>query len=389
MNIIKLIIIDRVETKRTGERIQIPKTKNSLMKMQAGKSSELRRIHSTIKISLLVISILSILFYLSSSSHKSSSESKDNLQFAVELIGNSTAQLLIGLITSPQTMHRLWAVENSWKRRLDTKSVDLLYVTGQLQRDGHLTEYLYADPVLIHSIGSYLNSINHQLSYQNINNYDNMNEILRLREPDRRQFVQLPSVTERMTHHITTKTVRMFEWMFHNAGSQYRWFMKLDDDVYLQTDQLIQVLNQMVDVDPLRDAVLVGRICRPGGVLDIMSGGAGYIMSRKLLQLLGPHLDECLRAAAEEHGEDVVISGCIEKFISSTQQEPVRRISLSGMHAHPPHDIEMWRGWDRGDKEVNFDLDMLTIHSVSDLYMLQMDYLIHSFRDFSQDDGIS
>lgn len=256
-------------------------------------------------------------------------------------------------MTSPDTEDRLTAVENSWKQRaqndndLMEMSVEIRYFTGEpmtpnadtaaVRLDRH--PFLRGRPIL-HAI-------------------------------DRQAVVPLYT-GERRTKHITHKTLSMFEWVLKqmDAGGLRRWdwVFKCDDDTYVVVDELTASLNEYDPSQPW----FIGNLIQPTGKTESVSGGAGYALSRGLLEKWRPHLKRCVDEADEETGEDRTINNCLRAL-------GAKPINLVGLHAHSPDLIEYWRGWDTAD-DVGFDERIITLHSLSPQDMLITDYLMNAWH---------
>ena len=98
------------------------------------------------------------------------------------------------------------------------------------------------------------------------------------------------------------KTFAVLQYMFENYINEYSWFVRADDDVYVRTKKLKDLLSKMLPYEE----VYMGR-AGTGRKEDLQRlnllpheiycmGGPGIIMSMALLRQLGPHLDDCLNA---------------------------------------------------------------------------------------------
>ncbi|ORX71702.1 hypothetical protein K493DRAFT_364340 [Basidiobolus meristosporus CBS 931.73] len=87
----------------------------------------------------------------------------------------------------------------------------------------------------------------------------------------------------------------------------YDWIMKVDDDTYVNIDQLLSGFKEE-NPNELR---LLGHM-DSGPVTRIHScfGGSGYILSRRLLRMVGPFLAQC-RLSVNMGAEDVLLADCI------------------------------------------------------------------------------
>lgn len=117
------------------------------------------------------------------------------------------------------------------------------------------------------------------------------------------------------------KAMLMLKYVYENFGDSFRWFIRADDDVYINFNNLAQLLTS---ISAGSDDVLLGH---PGigtnqerGKLGLEEqsnfciGGTGIVMSRSVLQKVYPHLDYCIRNTATAH-EDSEVGRCIRKFV--------------------------------------------------------------------------
>uniref|UniRef100_F6PHI7 Hexosyltransferase n=1 Tax=Ciona intestinalis TaxID=7719 RepID=F6PHI7_CIOIN len=109
---------------------------------------------------------------------------------------------------------------------------------------------------------------------------------------------------------------RMYD-SYLNSG--YQWFMRADDDVYINTHKLELFLRRLNSSEPiylgqtgLGNAEERGRLSLLHGENYCM-GGPGMIFSREVLRRIGPHIRECVHHLYSWH-EDVEISRCVRKF---------------------------------------------------------------------------
>ena len=98
------------------------------------------------------------------------------------------------------------------------------------------------------------------------------------------------------------KTFAVLQYMYDNYLHQYNWFIRADDDMYVRTRKLKELLSQMHPYEK----VYLGR-AGTGRDKDLdrlnllpheryCMGGPGIILSMAALRNLGPHLVSCLSA---------------------------------------------------------------------------------------------
>lgn len=116
------------------------------------------------------------------------------------------------------------------------------------------------------------------------------------------------------------KAMLMLKYVYEHYVDCFRWFIRADDDVYINSDNLGALLISISS----RDDVLLGH---PGigtteekGKLGLEEqsnfciGGTGIVMSRSVLKKVYPHLDHCIKHTATAH-EDSEVGRCIKKFV--------------------------------------------------------------------------
>ncbi|KAG9341313.1 hypothetical protein JZ751_019417 [Albula glossodonta] len=115
------------------------------------------------------------------------------------------------------------------------------------------------------------------------------------------------------------KSFVMLKYIHDHYLEQYEWFMRADDDVYIRTERLENLLRGLNSSEP----ILLGQ---PGtGTLDEVGtlalepgenfcmGGPGVVLSREVLRRIAPHIGQCLREMHTHH-EDVELGRCVRKF---------------------------------------------------------------------------
>lgn len=109
---------------------------------------------------------------------------------------------------------------------------------------------------------------------------------------------------------INKKVFAAFELMWRRYGDagtaaeRPRWFVKADDDTFMQLDNLAALLSRYDADEPSH---YVGRAGEWHGV-RYCGGGAGYVLSRALLRAWAPLIPSCERLPV---GEDVSVGKCL------------------------------------------------------------------------------
>nr|CAH7728884.1 unnamed protein product [Callosobruchus chinensis] len=155
-------------------------------------------------------------------------------------------------------------------------------------------------------------------------------------------LVALPFVDD--SYPPQRKSFMMLKYMHDHYVDHYEWFIRADDDVYMRTDKLEELLRSVDSRKPW----FIGQTGRGNteefGQLSLDSdenfcmGGPGVILSRETLKRVAPHLDHCLQELYTTH-EDVELGRCVRKYagisctwsyeVCTTSYEVVGRYSYS------------------------------------------------------------
>ncbi|KAK0425094.1 hypothetical protein QR680_009025 [Steinernema hermaphroditum] len=116
------------------------------------------------------------------------------------------------------------------------------------------------------------------------------------------------------------KSFAMLKWMADNHMDNFHWFLRADDDLYVNTDKLEDFLRSL---DPNKAQFLgqagLGNSAEYGQLAlgqqdNYCMGGPGVIFSRETLRLVSPHLESCLVELLTTH-EDVEVGRCVRKHV--------------------------------------------------------------------------
>ncbi|CAF1065824.1 unnamed protein product [Adineta steineri] len=134
-------------------------------------------------------------------------------------------------------------------------------------------------------------------------------------------LVSLPSVTD--TYPPQKKSFLMMKYIYDHYLNKFEWFMRVDDDVYIRTDNLEKLLRSIDNRKPYY-------IGQPGmgtkeeyGKLALAEnenfcmGGPGIILSRETLARFTPHIKKCLKNFYTYH-EDVELGRCVHKYANTS-----------------------------------------------------------------------
>ncbi|KAI4458334.1 chondroitin synthase [Holotrichia oblita] len=115
------------------------------------------------------------------------------------------------------------------------------------------------------------------------------------------------------------KSFFMLKYMHDHFIDKFEWFIRADDDVYMRTDRLENLLRSVDSRKPW----FIGQTGRGNseefGLLSLESdenfcmGGPGVIFSRETLRRIAPYIEECLMNLYTTH-EDVEVGRCVRKF---------------------------------------------------------------------------
>uniref|UniRef100_A0A1I8A5D8 Hexosyltransferase n=1 Tax=Steinernema glaseri TaxID=37863 RepID=A0A1I8A5D8_9BILA len=116
------------------------------------------------------------------------------------------------------------------------------------------------------------------------------------------------------------KSFAMLKWMADNHMKNFHWFLRADDDLYVNTDKLEDFLRSL---DPNKAQFLgqagQGNSAEYGQLAlgqqdNYCMGGPGVVFSRETLRLVSPHLESCLGEMLTTH-EDVEVGRCVRKHV--------------------------------------------------------------------------
>jgi len=190
--------------------------------------------------------------------------------------------LVIGVMSSRQTLKRALAVENTWKRWSPARDVVLYSAMPLLNASAVWDELVEGDRewMTYHRLGE--------------------GEDVPLRFP---AFVDL-GLPQRYDNAILPEVVAALRHMWA-AYPNKRFYMKADDDTYVVVPNLLAALGQL---DSTAD-LYVG-LPLYGGSFN--SGGAGYLLSHSAMGKLMNVIDECIAAHGYEGApEDLTIGRCL------------------------------------------------------------------------------
>ena len=130
----------------------------------------------------------------------------------------------------------------------------------------------------------------------------------------------LPLTSEEDTYPPQRKSFMMLKYMYEKLLDKYEWFLRADDDVYVNADKLFRFLHSL-DSNKLHfiGHSAFGRSHEIGklGLANNRSycmGGPGIVLSRRTLAVMGPHIGYCMNHLYSAH-EDTELARCVHKFV--------------------------------------------------------------------------
>ena len=111
--------------------------------------------------------------------------------------------------------------------------------------------------------------------------------------------------------HLTFKMRQAMDYLYQNHVHDADWFLKADDDTYVIMENLRRFLESK---DPAFPAMYGRHYYHPSNGL-YLSGGPGYVLSRKALGLLGSRdPDTCAMDTHDGVSDDVRLSMCLAQI---------------------------------------------------------------------------
>ncbi|XP_073829400.1 chondroitin sulfate synthase [Musca autumnalis] len=115
------------------------------------------------------------------------------------------------------------------------------------------------------------------------------------------------------------KSFMMLYYMYENFIDKFEWFIRADDDVYIEPQKLEKFLRSIDSSKPQ----FIGQAGKGNseefGLLSLefdenfCMGGPGVILSSETLRRVAPHIPTCLKNLYSTH-EDVEVGRCVQKF---------------------------------------------------------------------------
>lgn len=159
------------------------------------------------------------------------------------------------------------------------------------------------------------------------------------------KVIRMPGVADNV-YPPQKKSFSAIKYMADHYIDQYEWFVRFDDDAYLNWELLETFLRGIDSNQPY----FIGA---PGYGKDqddyveegmnYCMGGPGIVFSREALRRLGPHLGSCLRNLLTEH-EDVELGRCVHT-----------KVHIGCTNAWEAHKL-FWQNFKKADQITSKDL---------------------------------
>ncbi|GMS79495.1 hypothetical protein PENTCL1PPCAC_1670, partial [Pristionchus entomophagus] len=195
------------------------------------------------------------------------------------------------------------------------------------------------------------------------------------RIPYRTLFAGIPDSYENLFY----KSRYAFYYISEIMRADYDWFVKADDDTYLIVDNLRKYLRTLDPTQPY----YVGYRMKPYLDHGYNGGGAGYVLSRKALELFARHAYDNETICPDDPYEDVGIARCL----ANLGIYPHKTINEHGQQRfntyHPSKTFEGWSkqaNWITDPLITGFDgiaRDLISFHHISPTEMRLFDILLY------------
>ncbi|XP_037937299.1 chondroitin sulfate synthase 1 [Teleopsis dalmanni] len=139
------------------------------------------------------------------------------------------------------------------------------------------------------------------------------------------------------------KSFMMLYYMYEHFIDRFEWFVRADDDVYIEPDKLETFLRSIDSSKPQFIGQAGQGNSKEFGLLSLefdenfCMGGPGVIMSSETLRRMAPHIPTCLKNLYSTH-EDVEVGRCVQKFAGipctwNYEMQYILRHNSSGRYA--------------------------------------------------------
>ncbi|KAK6174136.1 hypothetical protein SNE40_017469 [Patella caerulea] len=129
--------------------------------------------------------------------------------------------------------------------------------------------------------------------------------------------------------HLTAKSSQALKFVHSRFLMDYDWFLKADDDTYIVMENLKFLLSHYSPNTP----VYLGHLFKKYSKYGYMSGGAGYVLSRRALRKMVQHgyrsAGKCRNDGSDE---DVDVAHCLQA-VNVTVHNSIDRFGRESFHA--------------------------------------------------------
>ncbi|XP_060064781.1 glycoprotein-N-acetylgalactosamine 3-beta-galactosyltransferase 1-like [Ylistrum balloti] len=190
---------------------------------------------------------------------------------------------------------------------------------------------------------------------------------------------------------LWAKTKEAFRYIHKHHMDDADWFMKADDDTFLVVENLRYFLSEKDSENP----VYYGRRFKPYVSQGYMSGGAGYVLSRKAVNLLVEKgIDDSSKCRSDGGGaEDLELGRCMQKLgvVAGDTRDDLERERF--MPFVPEHHLipgilpkDMWY-WSYSFYPAKQGPDCcsdyaITFHYVNPNMMYVLEYLVYHLKPY-------
>ncbi|XP_069125757.1 glycoprotein-N-acetylgalactosamine 3-beta-galactosyltransferase 1-like [Argopecten irradians] len=191
--------------------------------------------------------------------------------------------------------------------------------------------------------------------------------------------------------HLTSKTMKAFEYIYNRHFDDADWFMKADDDTYVILENLRHFLETKSSDEPVYFGHHFKTLVKQG----YYSGGAGYVLSKEALRRLAAKGKDPKVCRQDGGYEDVEIGKCMERLGVKTVND-ADSMGRSRFHVFEPEKhlfgrYEDWfylydsNGAKKGTKSISHY--PISFHYVPPEKMYILEFYIYHLRRYGMELG--
>jgi len=173
---------------------------------------------------------------------------------------------------------------------------------------------------------------------------------------------------------LWSKTKYGFKFAFDHMLEQVDWVLKGDDDTYVIMENLHNMLAAYDPEQPYYFGCHYDVLVKNG----YMSGGAGYVLSKKAVEMLVPVLDNDSYCRTDDKGdEDVEMGKCLSNLGITPTDSRDQQNNKEERFLH----LDLWRMM--GKAQLGFaccSKDVISFHYIKPKTMYEMDFLLYKVR---------